>query len=71
MNWLRTLTRAGIGLFVDDGSLAVLVALWLVLNGVLLPHMEVPRAWRGVILFVGLAAILLESTSRYARRKDT
>ena len=70
MNWMRTIFREVFGLFVDDGSFAVLILAWLGLTVFLLPHLEwVPR-WRGFILFAGLAAILMASAIRYARKQN-
>jgi hypothetical protein len=71
MNWLRTIFREIFGLFVDDGSFALLILVWLGLTALLLPYLGwVPR-WRGLILFVGLAAILMGSAIRYARRNGS
>jgi hypothetical protein len=70
MNLIRTICREIFGLFVDDGTYALLILAWLGVTAFLLPHLGwVPR-WRGFILFVGLAAILLGSAIRYARRND-
>ncbi len=72
MNWLRTIAREIFGLFVDDGSFALLILLWLGLIALLLPYLAwMPiwtLKWRGAILFLGLAAILMGSALRYARR---
>jgi hypothetical protein len=68
MNGLRTIFREIFGLFVDDVSFALLILVWLGLTALLLPYLGwVPR-WRGVILFLGLATILMGSAIRYARR---
>lgn len=67
MSWLRAIIREIFDLFVDDGNFALLILVWLGLTAFLLPHLEwVPR-WRGVILFVGLALILIGSATRYSR----
>lgn len=72
MNGLRTIFREIFGLFVDDGSFALLILLWLALTTLLLPHLGWTPLWiskgRGVILFLGLAAILMGSAIRYAHR---
>jgi hypothetical protein len=76
MNGLRTIFRELFGLFVDDGSLALQILVWLGLTVLLLPYLGWLSAWlspylsksRGVILFLGLAAILMASAIRYARR---
>ena len=68
MNWLRTIFREVFGLFVDDASFALAILLWLVLVKILTPHLGIPSGWTGIILFTGLALILAESTTRYAKR---
>lgn len=55
------------GLFVDDGSLILMVLGWLGLSAVL-AHVA-PTRWDGVVLFLGLAALLAENTRRAARRR--
>ncbi len=72
MNPLRTILRELLGLFVDDGSFALQILIWLALIAFLLPHFNWNPAWlsnaRGILLFLGLAAILMTSAIRYARR---
>ncbi len=67
MPWIRNILREIFGLFVDDGSFALAVLLWiglvwLVWSGL---HLAVPG---GIILFLGLAAILVESVIRFSKR---
>jgi hypothetical protein len=66
MNVLRTILNELAGLFVDDGSLAVLVLAWLAVCWFLLPRLSLPSPLLPILLFVGLAAILAESTVRRA-----
>jgi len=68
MAWLKTILHEAYGLFVDDGSFAVAILLWLGINWQVLPRLGLPSAWGGPILFAGLALILLESAARRARR---
>lgn len=72
MQWLKSILREAFGLFVDDGWLALACIIWLAVVWRLLPLLPIPPSWRGVILFLGLAAILLASVlhrcSRRARR---
>jgi len=68
MAWLKTILHEAYGLFVDDGSFAVAILLWLLVNWQVLPRLDLPPAWGGPILFAGLALILLESAARRARR---
>jgi hypothetical protein len=69
MAWIVASLREVIGLFVDDGSLAVTALIWLALCGLVLPALGVAGAWLGVALFAGLAIILAENALRAARRK--
>ena len=69
MNAVKAMLREMFGLFVDEGSLAIAVLGWLALLGLLLPQLPVPAVWHGVILVVGLLAILLESALRRARQR--
>lgn len=68
MTWLKTVWSEFIGLFVDDGSLAIAILLWLATAWLLLPRLPLPPALPPMILFVGLALILVESALRQARR---
>jgi hypothetical protein len=53
-------------LFVDDGSLAVLILVWCALVGLLLPRLSLPMELSAPILFVGLVVVLLENVRRSA-----
>jgi hypothetical protein len=68
MRWLKTISSEIFGLFVDDGSFALAILVWLALVGFVLPRLAIPMAWGGIVLFAGLALILLESAMRRARR---
>jgi len=68
VTWLKTAWSEFIGLFVDDGSLAVAVLAWLAVAWLLLPRLPLPPALPPVILFAGLALILVESALRGASR---
>lgn len=71
MTWLRTIAKEMFGLFVDDGIFAILILIWLCAAVFLLPHLGwVPR-WRGIVLFFGLALILIGSVSRYTPRSGS
>ncbi|HEY0206160.1 MAG TPA: hypothetical protein VGC15_18640 [Acetobacteraceae bacterium] len=69
MRWLRTAWSELIGLFVDDGSFAIAILAWLLLAWLALPRLPLPPAWPPVILFAGLAAILVESAVRRSRTR--
>lgn len=69
MNWIKNIVREIFGLFVDDGSFALAILIWLVLIRWTAPYLSLSPAVTGIILFAGLALILIESTARYARHK--
>ncbi len=68
MRWFKTVWSEFIGLFVDDGSLAVAVLVWVGASWLLLPRLGLPEGWPAPILFIGLALILIESALRRARQ---
>ncbi len=67
MNWFRQVWLEVWGLFVDDGSFAVAILLWLAVASLLLPKF-LPDQWKAPALFVGLVVILIENVSRSAKR---
>ena len=69
MRWLGTALRELVALFVDDGSLAVLALLWLAAMWLIAPRLALPPGLRGLLLFLGLAAILVASARAGARRR--
>jgi FtsH-binding integral membrane protein len=68
MPWIRTVLREIFGLFVDDGSFAVAIILWLALVWLVVPRLALPSGWGGLVLFAGLILILFESVLRRARQ---
>lgn len=70
MSWIRSILWEIFGLFVDDGSFALMIVAWLGLTAFLLPHLAWAPQWRGPIFFLGLATILLASSIRYSRKKN-
>ncbi len=71
MKWIKNIFREILGLFVDDGAFALAILVWLDLMRWAASHLSGSPAITGIILFTGLALILVESTSRYARRKQS
>jgi hypothetical protein len=69
MQWMRTILSLIYGLFVDDGSFAVAILVWLGIIWMLASRLGVPRGVVGPLLFVGLATILVTSTAWQARRR--
>jgi hypothetical protein len=70
MKWLNNIFREIFGLFVDDGSFALAILIWLAVVRWAMPRLNIPSGITGVILFAGLALILTESAARYARNKQ-
>lgn len=68
MRWLRTIFNELFGLFVDDGSFAIAIVVWLGIVGFLSVHILADLRWSGVVLFGGLVLILVESATRRARQ---
>ena len=68
MSWLKTIWSELIGLFVDDGSFAAAILLWLATCWLLLPRLPMPLAISPMILFFGMALILVESALRSSRK---
>jgi hypothetical protein len=64
---LLTAMREVWGLFVDDGSYAFLICIWVVACLVVLPLLSVPIVFRPIFLISGLIAILLENIVRSSR----
>lgn len=52
------------GLFVDDGSLALALIIWVAITGFGLPRVPVPAAWDAPILFIGCVVILVFNVLR-------
>jgi membrane protein implicated in regulation of membrane protease activity len=65
---MRRVLRGILGLFVDDGIFAVAILVWIGVASLALPHLNVAHDWSGVVLFAGLAVILVESSWRRATR---
>ena len=68
MRWLKSILREILGLFVDDGSFALAILIWLGTLWAVLPRLHLGRDSDGAILFAGLALILIESAWRRARK---
>lgn len=67
MSWIRMIVREVLGLFIDNGSFAVAIVVWLILTALVLPRIGIGAGWEGIILFGGLTIILVESATRRAR----
>ena len=69
MKWIVNAARELIGLFIDDGSLAVAVLVWVAITVLAFPALPVDGGWLAIALFIGLAVILVENLLRTARRR--
>ena len=69
MNWIKSVAQEVLVLFVDDGSLAIAILIWLAFGIIALPRIGLTAHWTGPVLFVGLAMILVESVLRFSRRQ--
>jgi hypothetical protein len=67
MRWMRSVAREVWGLFVEDGSFAVGILVWLAVVLLGVRRSGWGLHWGGVALFVGLALVLIENVLRYAR----
>ena len=68
MSVIRTVVGEIFGLFVDDGSFAVTILAWVAIVWALSAWLGLASGWGGIVLFAGLASILLESALRRARK---
>ena len=68
MRWLPTVGREVWGLFVEDGSFAAAIVVWVAVVVFGVRKAGLSTHWGGVALFGGLALVLIENVLRYARR---
>ena len=68
MNLIVTTFKNLIGIFVEDGTLAILLIVWVGIVALVLPRVPIDSSWDGVILFAGCVAILIENVVRAGRR---
>jgi TRAP-type C4-dicarboxylate transport system permease small subunit len=69
MTWILAAARELLGLFVDDGSLALAVLAWIAVAVLAFPALSINGGWLAVALFVGVALILVENLLRAARQR--
>ena len=65
---LKTVLKELWSLFVDDGSLALALIIWVAIAGLALPRAPLPAAWDAPVLFIGCLAILAFNVLRNARQ---
>jgi hypothetical protein len=68
MNMLIAVLRELIGLFVDDGSLALMILVVVMLAGILATLMPDFQLAAGAVLLFGCLGVLLANVARAARR---
>ena len=68
MNMLIAVLRELIGLFVDDGSLALMILAVVMLAGILATLMPDFQLAAGAVLLFGCLGVLLVNVARAARR---
>ena len=56
-------------LFVEDASFTLGIIVCLIIAAFVLPHLPVANSWRGPILFVLLALVLVENVVRSSRAR--
>jgi len=66
---IRLVLKELVGMFVDDGSLALLALILIALITAAVKFLGLPPLMGGFLLLAGCPAILLESTRRAARGK--
>lgn len=67
MNVFVTAIKEVYGLFVEDGSYAASILIWLLVAALVLPHAAL-GIWRAPLLCAGLLFLLVENVLRSARR---
>jgi hypothetical protein len=68
MNMLIAVLRELIGLFIDDGSLALMILAVVMLAGILATLMPDFQLAAGAVLLFGCLGVLLANVARAARR---
>jgi hypothetical protein len=68
MNALVTAIREVWSLFVEDATFTLGMIACLIVATFVLPRVSISPAWRGPLLFVTLAAVLVENVVRSARQ---
>ncbi len=69
MKAIRIAASELVGMFVDDGNLALFISLLIGAVTVLIKLAHMPPLFGGLLLLGGCMAILAESTSRAARHR--
>lgn len=68
MNKLAAILRKLFAMFLDDRNFALAIIAWVFAYWLTVPSWVVSPLWQAVILFAGLAGILVDSVLRQARK---
>ena len=68
INRLIPMARKVFGLFVDDGSLALSILVWIFALHLVAPIAFIEQTWAAPVLFLGCVAILIENVLRASRQ---
>jgi len=71
MTWLMNGLKQVYGLFVEDGALSVAICVWLLIVWFGLPHVVASGTTRPIVLFIGLAVLLVDSVRRGSALKSS
>jgi hypothetical protein len=71
MSVFKSIVRELLALFVDDYFYAVSIFAWLALAAIVLPLFDISARLATACLLGGLLLILVESTTRFARKGRT
>jgi hypothetical protein len=63
-----SMARKVFGLFVDEGSLALSILVWIFVLQVAAPIASIAQTWAAPVLFLGWAVILTENLLRASRQ---
>jgi hypothetical protein len=66
MRVLTAIFQGLVSLFVDDGTFAATILIWIAFYGLMLQFLPA-GSWQGPTLFIGLAFILIENARRGAK----
>ena len=68
INRLIPMARKVFGLFVDDGSLALSILVWIFALHLVAPIAFIEQTWAAPVLFFGCVGILIENVLRASRQ---
>jgi hypothetical protein len=67
MGWVKNVASELLGLFVDDGSFVLVVIAWMLISAFVLRLDWLDPGVGAVLLFAGIAALVVENVRRTAR----